>query len=58
MTSPNRYDVTDWPVGDPAEDIGEVINSIIADVKSRQTGSDDVGGKPGAVIHLPPGHSS
>jgi len=55
MTSPNRYDVTDWPVGSPAEDIGEVINSIIADVKSRQTESDHLGGKPGAVIYLPPG---
>jgi len=55
MTSPNCYDVTEWPVGNPAEDVGEVINSIIADVKSRQTESDQLGGKPGAVIYLPPG---
>ena len=56
MTSSNRYDVTTWPVGDPTDDIGEVINSIIADVKSRQTESDaNGGGKPGAVIYIPPG---
>ena len=56
MTSPNYYDVTDWPVGDPATDIGEVMNSIIADIKTRQTGSDvGDGGKPGAVIYVPPG---
>ena len=54
--TPNRYDVTEWPVGDPAEDLGEVINSIIADIRSRQTQSDRDGrGKPGAVIYLPPG---
>ena len=41
MSSNNRYDVTTWPVGDPVEDIGEVINSIIADVKARQTVTDD-----------------
>jgi hypothetical protein len=56
MSSNNRYDVTEWPVGDPAEDIGEVINSIIADIKSRQADTDENdGGKPGAVIYLPPG---
>ena len=56
MTGSNHYDVTTWPVGDPAEDVGEVINSIIADVKHRQTATDaGDGGKPGAVIHLPPG---
>jgi hypothetical protein len=56
MSSANRYDVTRWPVGDPLADVGEVINSIIADIKSRQTSSDDRdGGKPGAVIYLPPG---
>jgi hypothetical protein len=56
MTSPNFYDVTTWPVGDPAEDIGEVINSIIADIKRRQTHLDHHdGGKPGAVIYIPPG---
>src|SRR5699024_4476930 len=56
MSSTNQYDVTTWPHGDPHEDIGAVINSIIDDVKARQTQSDvDDGGKPGAVIHLPPG---
>lgn len=52
----NRYDVTTWPFGDPYEDIGQVINSIIADIKSRQTSTDvNDGGKPGAVIAIPPG---
>lgn len=56
MVSNNRYDVTAWPVGDPHEDIGEVITSIIADIKNRQTATDvDDGGKPGAVIYIPPG---
>ncbi|PYY39638.1 MULTISPECIES: NosD domain-containing protein [unclassified Curtobacterium] len=55
MPNSNDYDVTTWPVGDPAEDIGEVLNSIIADVKSRQSGTDGDGGKPGAVVYLPPG---
>ena len=56
MSTNNRYDVTSWPVGDPSEDVGAVINSIIADLKRRQTTSDASGrGKPGAVIHLPPG---
>jgi len=56
MASKNYYDVTEWNVGDPYEDIGEVINSIIADIKSRQTNSDiNEGGKPGAVIYIPPG---
>ncbi|SHM76429.1 NosD domain-containing protein [Gracilibacillus kekensis] len=56
MTSKNYYDVTDWSVGNPYEDIGEVINSIIADIKSRQTDTDvNKGGKPGAVIYIPPG---
>ncbi|MGK3649723.1 NosD domain-containing protein [Pseudarthrobacter enclensis] len=56
MPSSNRYDVTDWPVGNPAKDVGEVINSIIADIKARQSAADvDNGGKPGAVIYLPPG---
>lgn len=55
-SSINRYDVTTWPVGDPIEDVGEVINSIIADVRGRQTVADDHGrGKPGAVIYIPPG---
>lgn len=56
MSSNNYYDVTTWPVGNPSEDVGEVINSIIADVKARQAATDvNNGGKPGAVIYLPPG---
>ncbi|MHA6669849.1 right-handed parallel beta-helix repeat-containing protein [Homoserinimonas sp. A447] len=56
MSSANYYDVTEWPVGNPAEDIGEVFNSIIADIKSRQVATDEKrGGKPGAVIYVPPG---
>ena len=56
MPSVNSYDVTTWSVGDAAEDIGEVINSIIADIKARQTATDEHhGGKPGAVIYVPPG---
>jgi inulin fructotransferase (DFA-I-forming) len=56
MPGNNAYDVTTWPHGDPYEDIGEVINSIIADVKARQADSHADGrGKPGAVIHIPPG---
>lgn len=49
------YDVTKWPDGNPYEDVGAVINSIINDVKSRQNQTDvNEGGKPGAVIYLPP----
>lgn len=56
MAGKNYYDVTEWPIGNPYEDIGEVINSIIADVKSRQADADkNGGGKPGAVIYIPPG---
>ncbi|MZR11565.1 right-handed parallel beta-helix repeat-containing protein [Maritimibacter sp. DP07] len=56
MASQNCYDVTQWPVGDPHEDVGAVINSIIADIKRRQDDPDrGDGGKPGAVIHIPPG---
>jgi len=55
MTSSNRYDVTNWPVGDPYEDIGIVINSIIKDIKRRQFNSTKYGGKPGGVIYIPPG---
>jgi hypothetical protein len=56
MPSNNCYDVTTWPVGNPHEDVGEVINSIIADIKDRQADADvNQGGKPGAVIYLPPG---
>ena len=56
MTDKNYYNVTEWNVGNPYEDIGEVINSIIADIKSRQTKSDiNEGGKSGAVIYIPSG---
>ena len=56
MSGDNQYDVTTWAEGDAAEDIGGVINSIIADVKRRQSGPDtNDGGKPGAVISIPPG---
>ncbi len=56
MSQANYYDVTQWHVGDPVADVGEVFNSIIADIKSRQTSAiDSDGGKPGAVIYLPPG---
>lgn len=52
----NYYDVTKWDIGNPYEDIGEVLNSIIADIKRRQTESDvREGGKPGAVIFIPSG---
>ncbi|GGL59922.1 NosD domain-containing protein [Sporolactobacillus putidus] len=55
MNNKNYYDVTKWPVGNPYKDIGEVINSIVADIKSRQTDTNvNEGGKPGAVIYLPP----
>lgn len=40
MERKNYYDVTEWHVGNPYEDIGEVINSIIADIKKRQTEKD------------------
>jgi hypothetical protein len=56
MSSANVYDVTEWSVGNPYEDIGTVINGIIADIKRRQTQSDlNDRGKPGAVIYIPPG---
>ena len=56
MASKNYYDVTRWPGGDPYADIGAVINSILADIKSRQTDLDiEECGKPGAVIYIPPG---
>lgn len=56
MGSSNYYDVTKWPAGNPYEDIGSVINDILADMKSRQTETDvREGGKPGAVIYIPPG---
>lgn len=40
MVRKNYYDVTQWHVGNPYEDIGEVINSILADIKLRQTETD------------------
>lgn len=56
MGSSNYYDVTKWQEGDPYEDIGRVLNSILADIRSRQTDPDvRDGGKPGAVIYIPPG---
>lgn len=56
MECNNYYDVTKWKIGNPYEDIGEVINSIIIDIKSRQRDPDiREGGKPGAVIYIPPG---
>lgn len=56
MVSKNYYDVTQWGVGDPFNDIGEVINSILLDIKERQNEIDENdGGKPGAVIYIPPG---
>ncbi|MDO5035172.1 MAG: NosD domain-containing protein [Actinomycetaceae bacterium] len=59
MQNNNYYDVTKWDVGNPLEDIGAVINSIIDDIKKRQNRSDvDSGGKPGAVIYIPPGDYS
>ena len=56
MPSANVYDVTEWPGGNPHEDIGAVLNSIIADIRRRQSDRDlHDGGRPGAVIHIPPG---
>ncbi len=34
MTHNNYYDVTQWHIGNPYKDIGEVINSIILDIKN------------------------
>ena len=49
MKRNNYYDVTDWQVGNPYTDIGEVINSIIADIKNRQKDTNvNDGGKPGS----------
>lgn len=56
MSGQNFYDVTKWHIGNPYEDIGEVINSMIADIKCRQNDADvNDGGKPGAVIFIPSG---
>jgi inulin fructotransferase (DFA-I-forming) len=51
------YDVTTWTIpGDPGttaqSDIGKVINSIIADVKTQQNTQSN---RPGAMIYIPPG---
>ena len=55
----NVYDVTRWQEGNAHEDIGAVINSIIAHIKQRQNcaehGLNRSEGKPGAVIYIPPG---
>lgn len=56
MAGKNYYDVTEWDIGNPYEDIGEVINSIIEDIKSKQKENDvNECGKPGAVIFIPSG---
>ncbi len=56
MVQTNYYDVTDWHIGNPYQDIGEVINSIITDIKNKQSNKDiNSGGKPGAVIYIPSG---
>lgn len=56
MVRKNYYDVTEWQVGNPYQDIGEVLNSIIADIKNRQTQTNlNDGGKPGAAIYIPSG---
>ena len=56
MTNKNYYNVLEWNVGNAYEDIGEVINSIIADIKKRQIYTDiSDGGKPGAIIYIPSG---
>ena len=44
----NYYDVTQWPIGNAQEDIGQVINSILEDlkpIKARRISMN--GGKPG-----------
>ena len=56
MHGQNFYDVTKWKDGNPYEDIGAMINSIIADIKRNQIDADrNEGGKPGAVIFIPSG---
>lgn len=49
------YDVTTWTGAtvSPYQDIGAVINQIIADIKSKQTTQNT---RPGAVVYIPPGH--
>jgi len=56
MHGRNFYDVTKWENGNPYEDIGAVINSIIAEIERGQIDADcNEGGKPGAVIFIPSG---
>ncbi|MFE0332322.1 right-handed parallel beta-helix repeat-containing protein, partial [Streptomyces sp. NPDC058960] len=48
------YDVTTFAGSvSPYTDIGQVINEIISDVKSKQTTQNT---RPGAAIYIPPGH--
>lgn len=53
MADKSFYDISQWPVGNPHEDIGEILNSIISHIKSQQSDLD--GGKPGGVIYIPVG---
>lgn len=56
MPSSTYYDVTTWRTGDAHQDLGVVINSILDDVRAHQTEVDhEDAGRPGAVIHIPPG---
>lgn len=56
MNQNNFYNVTQWPTGNPYEDIGQVINSIIENIKTTQADRNrGMQGKPGAVIYIPPG---
>lgn len=48
------YDVTTFPASiSPHTDIGQVINEIMADIRTQQSGQTT---RPGAVIYIPPGH--
>jgi inulin fructotransferase (DFA-I-forming) len=48
------YDVTTFDGSvSPYDDIGQVINEIIADIKSKQKTQAT---RPGAAIYIPPGH--
>lgn len=59
MHSHNFYDVTTWAPEhnlNAFEDIGAVINAIVADIKQHQSKVDEnSGGKPGATIFIPAG---
>ena len=59
MNSHNFYDVTTWAPEhnlNAFEDIGAVINAIVADIKQHQNKVDEnSGGKPGATIFIPAG---